>query len=132
MSFPLLIEYQNKIFITPTRLKIAREMMFEKLLHDPISAYLSIVYEREFQQKTLDILEVNNCIVKDPINNDYWIYIRKCKLFHPFLSLIDVIFKILHYIPLCKCSMYLFFEIIKLIKSIFINIYINKILFIFH
>ena len=115
MSFPLLIEYQSKIIITPTRLKIAREMMFEKLLHNLISAYLSIVYENEFQQKILDKLEENNCIVKDPVNNDYWIYISdkknatfefdimavynnyilaiECKSFHPtaFYHLTDAI-----------------------------------------
>lgn len=90
-------------------------MMFEKFLHNSISAYLSIVYENEFQQKILDKLEENNCIVKNPVNNDYWIYISdkknatfefdimavynnyilaiECKSFHPtaFYHLTDAI-----------------------------------------
>ena len=79
LSYPLLIDYKNKILITPTRLKIAREMMFEKLLHDTVIGYLSVVYENEFQQKFLDLLEDNSCIVKDPVNNNYWIYISDKK-----------------------------------------------------
>ncbi|MBN1800789.1 MAG: hypothetical protein JW891_04740 [Candidatus Lokiarchaeota archaeon] len=79
MSFPLLIEYKGKILIAPTRLKIAREMIYERLLHNFIHSHLSIVSENDFQKKILDILEKNNCMVRDPLTNKYWIYISDKK-----------------------------------------------------
>ena len=79
LSYPLLIEYKNKIIVSPTRLKLAREMMFERLIHNTISGYLSIIYENQFQKEVLDILNESDCIIIDPINNDYWIYISDKK-----------------------------------------------------
>lgn len=117
LSYPLLIEYKGKIVITPTRLKLAREMMFERLYHDTFHNYLSIIYESEFQWKILALLEEYGCNVKDPVSKDYWIYISdkknntfefdimatfknyiiiiECKSFHPtaFYHLKDAVFR---------------------------------------
>lgn len=79
MSYPLLIEYNGKIIITPTRLKLAREMMFERMFHDTINSYLSIIYENDFQKKIMNLLEEIGCIIKDPVNNEDWIYISDKK-----------------------------------------------------
>ncbi len=79
LSYPLLIEYKSKIIITPTRLKLAREMMFERMFHDLISGYLSIIYENDFQKEIMNLLEENDCIIKDPVNNEDWIYISDKK-----------------------------------------------------
>ena len=105
MSFPLLIEYKGTIAITPTRLKIAYELMFEAFVHNAISNRLSKAYENTFQEKVLEILRKNNFLVIDPINAEKWtniidkkkntfefdilgiyqdyIFIVECKSFHP-------------------------------------------------
>ncbi len=113
MSFPLVIEYQGTIVITPTRLKIAYELMFEIFVHNIISSRLSEVYEITFQDRILEILKENNFLVIDPENNEKWanivdkkrntfefdilgiykeyIFIIECKSFHPsaFYRLMD-------------------------------------------
>ncbi|MHA1232612.1 MAG: hypothetical protein ACTSPQ_18425 [Candidatus Helarchaeota archaeon] len=80
MSFPMLINIEgNSIIITPTRLKIAREMMFERFSHNIIHKFLSIKSERMFLKEILNKLKSLNCIFKDPKNNKIWINISDKK-----------------------------------------------------
>ena len=80
MSFPMLINVQNDhLIITPTRLKIALEMMFEQFAHKEISNLLSIIYERAFLKEVIDKLEEISCVIKDPVTSNYWINISDKK-----------------------------------------------------
>ncbi len=104
MSIPLLILYKNDIVITPTRLKIVYEMMFEKYIHDKISNVLSRVFELEFQENSRKIIKDSINII-DPITGEIWenikdkkksnfeadiigyknnyVFFVECKSFHP-------------------------------------------------
>ena len=112
MSIPLLILYKNDIVITPTRLKIAYEMMFERFVHNTISSVLSRVFELEFQKHSRKIIKDSINII-DPITGETWeniidkknsnfeadiigcmddyIFVIECKSFHPapFYHLMD-------------------------------------------
>lgn len=105
MAFPLIIEYGDKILISPTRLKVARKLMIERLNHNLISADLSKLFENEFQDMILNKFEKNGFQVIDPISNIEWvnimdkkrnsfefdilaykdreIFVIECKSFHP-------------------------------------------------
>ncbi len=104
LSFPLLIKYKDDIIITPTRLKIAYEMMFEFFVHNEISSTLSRIFEINFQNKVKDAFK-KYIDIDDPINNYTWenvtdkknnsfemdiigykedfIFVIECKSFHP-------------------------------------------------
>ncbi len=98
LSFPLLIKYKNDIVITPTRLKIAYEMMFEYFVHNMISSTLSRIYEENFQNTVKDRLK--DCFdlctwenIIDKKTNTFeidiigykedYIIVIECKSFHP-------------------------------------------------
>ncbi len=105
MSFPLLVEFENEIYVSPTRLKIALRLIKQKLLHIHESNFLSKKFEIEFQNKVLSILKNKGIKTKDPISNfdliniqdkkkntfefdilgydEENIYIVECKSFHP-------------------------------------------------
>ena len=105
MSFPLLVEFGNEIYVSPTRLKIALRLIKQKLMHKLESNFLSKNFEIEFQNSVLSILKNKGIKVEDPISklelinlkdkkNDTFefdilgydeenIYIIECKSFHP-------------------------------------------------
>ncbi len=105
MSFPLLIEFGNEVYVSPTRLKIALKLIKQKLLHTHESNFLSQNFEIEFQNKVLSILKNKGIKTEDPISNlelinlknkkkgtfeidilgydEENIYIIECKSFHP-------------------------------------------------
>jgi len=104
LSFPLLIKYKDDIVITPTRLKIAYEMMFEYFVHNMISSTLSRIFEENFQNTVKDTLKEHFDII-DPFHHYTWeniidkknntfeidiigykedyIIVIECKSFHP-------------------------------------------------
>lgn len=105
MAFPLIIEYGGKVLISPTRLKVARKLMIERLNHNMISADLSKLFENEFQDIVLNKFEKKGFKVIDPISYIEWvnimdkkrnsfefdilahkdgeIFVIECKSFHP-------------------------------------------------
>ena len=105
MSFPLLVEFGNEIYITPTRLKIAIRLMKQNLIHQHESNFLSRKFEIEFQNNVLSILKTKGIIVEDPLENiklinlkdkknntfefdilgydEHTIFVVECKSFHP-------------------------------------------------
>jgi len=105
MSFPLLIEFGNEIYVTPTRLKIALRLIKQQLMHEKQSNFLSEHFEIEFQNKVLFQLADRGLKTVDPISNlelvnlkdkkngtfeidilgydNENIYIVECKSFHP-------------------------------------------------
>ena len=105
MSFPLLIEFSNEIYVSPTRLKIALRLMKQKLIHEKQSNFLSEYFEVDFQNKVLSKLTDMGMKTVDPISNlelvnlkdkkngtfeldilgydSENIYIVECKSFHP-------------------------------------------------
>jgi len=112
-EFPLLIEFKNRLYISPTRLILAYNFMREKLLHDEISIKLSVEYAIKFQKMVESILTKNKLIIHDPITNNSFtnivdkkdmsfeidilafskkkLFIIECKSFHfsPFFHLKD-------------------------------------------
>lgn len=105
MSFPLLIEFGNEIYVSPTRLKVALRLIKQKIIHTHESDFLSKKFEIEFQNKVLLILKkrgikaknLNSSVeltnIKDKKNGNFeidilgydkeHIFIIECKSFHP-------------------------------------------------
>lgn len=72
MSFPLLVRFQDRLLITPTRLQIAYMLMDEKIRHKQIHKQLNQEYEINFQNKIQDILSKLKYIVQDPFTSENW------------------------------------------------------------
>ncbi|TXT59747.1 MAG: hypothetical protein BAJALOKI2v1_170001 [Promethearchaeota archaeon] len=104
-EFPLLVEFKNKIYISPTRLKIAYMFLEEKFHHDSISSRLSKDYGLHFQKTVESIIQKFDVIcytnIIDKKDNRFEIDILifgknnifaiECKSFHfsPFFHLKD-------------------------------------------
>ncbi len=67
ISFPLLIEYGDEIYVSPTRLKVALRLMNQKLIHNYISNELIKKFEIEFQNVVIKLLKEKKINVEDPI-----------------------------------------------------------------
>lgn len=112
-EFPLLIEFKNRLYISPTRLILAYNFMREKLQHNEINIKLSDEYGNKFQKMVESILIKSKLIIQDPITSNSFtniinkkdmnfeidilafskknIFIIECKSFHfsPFFHLRD-------------------------------------------
>lgn len=110
-DFPFLIDYNNHIYITPTRLKLANIFLQETKNHNDISSKLSKEFEINFQKQVESILrrkqiDMIDEVNKNKLNNiidkkensfeidilayyDNLIFIIECKSFHfsPFYYL---------------------------------------------
>lgn len=72
MSFPLLVQFNNIIIITPSRLEIVTLLMYEKINHKKIHKKLHNEFEKVFQEKVKNFFEEIGVIVVDPINKECW------------------------------------------------------------
>lgn len=69
VSFPLLIEFGNEIYVSPTRLKVALKLIKQRLIHTLESNFLSKNFEIEFQKRIISILKNKGIKTEDPISN---------------------------------------------------------------
>ncbi len=70
MSFPLLVEFENEIYVTPSRLKVALRLIKQKIIHSHESNFLSKNFEIEFQDNVLSILKKKGIKTED-FNSNY-------------------------------------------------------------
>ena len=79
-SFPLLINFDDEILISPSRLEIAVLLMYEKINHKKIHKLLSNEFEIEFQNRVLVSLKNLGFRVEGQTNNIKWTNLQDKKV----------------------------------------------------